>query len=92
MYKFNDETFEYLRPRILEMSEVVKKVLQILFENEDGLYVKELIESINGSEVGLRPVLTSLYSAGFIDKENKGTAKFYKINENGARLLKTLWI
>ena len=92
MIKFNDETFEYLKSRVLEMDEVVKKVLQVLFENEEGLYVKEIIEEVKGSEVGLRPVLTSLYTAGFIDKENRGTAKFYKINENGARLLKTLWI
>lgn len=92
MVKFNDETFEYLKPRMLEMEDSVKKILQVLFENEEGLYVKEILEKVNASEVGLRPVLTSLYTAGFMDKENRGTAKFYKINENGSRLLKTLWI
>ena len=81
------KTYDFLKSRIKNVSDEIKPVLEILTTCKDGFYHQELLRKMDCSDSLLRPITSSLYSAGFIDIKEKGNMKFYLINENGTKLL-----
>jgi len=82
--KNNDQV---IYERVREMGDEVRKILEILKNNKEGCYHKELLNQLECSDVKFRPILLSLYNSNLINKIERGSMTIYKINKNGEKLL-----
>ncbi len=67
----------------------LRQAMQCLYDNK-SMNVKELGDAINLSPYLRDKVIVALEFAGFIFNAEDGTAKIYKLSDDGIRLLKMM--
>lgn len=93
---FKTKEYTFLKNRLLEVEGLDEKKGQLIsvlkcFENSENLFFKEIVKQTSLSDFICRPIISSLYCAGFLDKEERlSKMKFYSLNRNGKKLLQDL--